>query len=120
MSDSEPWYAVRCLFDHPSRRKDGEDHLYEERITLWKAKSFDDAFSQTEIEAMKYADENHCVFLRTSDCSHLFDEVIQEGSEIFTTMRGSNMHPELYQKTYCCSPSDRARKAPTFDEANKP
>jgi hypothetical protein len=120
MSAPEPWYAVRCLFDHQGRRKDGEDHLFEERITLWRAISYDDAFLKAEVEARRYAGENDCVFVCVSDGFHLFDETPQEGSEIFSTMRGSNMTAEMYQMTYCCSPLDRSQNSPTLDEANRP
>ena len=38
MNDADqPWFAVRCLLTHPSRVRDGDGNLYEERITLWNA-----------------------------------------------------------------------------------
>ena len=40
---SEPWYSVKCLFFHPTRAREGEDYLYEERITLWRASTFEEA-----------------------------------------------------------------------------
>jgi len=120
MKDSESWFAVRCLFEHPTRKKEGEDHLYEERTTLWRATSFEDAHAQAEEESKNYAAEDDCIFIRVSDSFKLFDETIEAGTEVFSTMRGSNMDPELYQKTYCCTPYDRALKAPSFAQANKP
>jgi hypothetical protein len=31
ISPDEPWFAVKCLFSHPSRASDAEKALYEER-----------------------------------------------------------------------------------------
>ena len=58
MSDeSGQWFAVRCVFDvdHP----EGTPYLYEERITLWRASSFDEAIALAEEEANNvYADDD--------------------------------------------------------------
>ena len=41
------WYAVRCHFEWrgPGRRK---AHVYEERITLWRADSADEAIEKAK------------------------------------------------------------------------
>jgi hypothetical protein len=64
---SEPWYSVKCLFHHPKRKSGDEDFLYEERITLWKASSFEEAHRLAEIEAHQYAMEAKCVFVASTD-----------------------------------------------------
>lgn len=96
----QPWYSVRCLFHHPSRKNDGEAYLYEERTTIWKAASFDEAHRLAEEEARKYAEEANCVFIGSADSFHLFDESISEGVEIFSVMRGSNFDPDAYKDTF--------------------
>ena len=63
MANREPlgplsgWYAVRCLFEStwPAIEKAGPSHHYEERITLWRAESVDEAVALAEAEAEDYA-----------------------------------------------------------------
>jgi hypothetical protein len=93
----------------PSRRvRDGERYLYEERITLWRAGSFEEAFSLAEVEAEEYARDNDCIFIRGTMSYRLFPESVDHGSEIWSVMRGSGMDPELYAETFCATPRDRA------------
>jgi hypothetical protein len=49
-SSSQSWYAVRCivLFDAE------ESRLHEERITVWRAQSFEQAVERAECEAREY------------------------------------------------------------------
>jgi len=44
----EPWYSVKCLFHHPRLNDRGDDYLYEERITLWKVETFEEAHAHAE------------------------------------------------------------------------
>lgn len=108
----EPWFAVKCLFSHPDRAKDSEPSLYEERITLWRAASWDEAFKLAETEAQEYAGSNRCVFHFASDAFHLFDKEVGHGSEIWSVMRGSGMDPEPYKQTFCATPRDRMTDTP--------
>ncbi|WP_269539483.1 DUF4288 domain-containing protein [Cerasicoccus fimbriatus] len=102
----EPWYAVRCLFSHPTRARKGET-LFEERITLWKCASENEAYLKAETEAAKYATEANCIFIRATDAFHLFDELVSEGSEVWSTMRGSRFNAEQYEDTFISTSADR-------------
>lgn len=51
------WFAVRCVFEWPSEA--GESRTYEERLTLWRARSLDEAISKAESEAAEYAQADH-------------------------------------------------------------
>ena len=104
---SEPWYTVKCLFHHPDLNHPGDDFLYEERLTLWKAESFEEAHRMAEEEARRYASENNCVFVKSTDSFHLFEEEIVAGGEIYSTMRGSNLQPDAYFRTFCVTNRDR-------------
>ncbi len=96
----EPWYSVRCMFKH-RRKKDMNKHfLYEERITLWKADSADDAIMRAEKEAAVYAEENDCTFIGLSQLYHLFCEKIETGSEVFSLMREHDDSPSKYIDRY--------------------
>ncbi len=101
------WYAVKCLFHHPTRKRAGEAYLYEERITLWMATSFEGAYLKAKEEALQYADESNSVFIQPVSAFHLFDERITEGTEVFSIMRGSNFDPSSYRDTFCNTDLDR-------------
>lgn len=47
----EPWYSVRCLFAFEAEH----GTMYEERVTLWRASSFEEAIARAELEAAEYA-----------------------------------------------------------------
>lgn len=57
MADTAPesvtWFAVRSVFEWRDTADDGR-HIYEERITLWRADDFDQAFALAEHEAADY------------------------------------------------------------------
>jgi hypothetical protein len=108
-SPEQPWFAVKCLFSHPSRADDSERFLYEERITLWRARTFEEAFALAEAEAAEYARCSTCTFVRATDSFHLFVGSPSHGSEIWSLMRGSGMEPELYAETFCATPRDHSR-----------
>src|SRR5688572_562177 len=107
-SPQQPWFAVKCLFSHPSRADVSEQFLYEERIMLWRASNFEQAFALAEAEAAEYARNNTCTFVRATDSFHLFEGSVGHGSEVWSVMRGSGMEPELYAETFCATPRDRA------------
>ena len=104
---NEPWYTVKCLFYHPTRRSAGDDFLYEERVTLWRAESFQEAHGLAEEEARQYAEEAKCVFVKSTDSFHLFDQEVGSGVEVYSAMRGSNLRPDYYEKTFCVTSGDR-------------
>jgi hypothetical protein len=106
-SSDEPWFAVKCLFSHPDRASDADGNLYEERITIWRASTFEEAFALAEAEAREYAADD-CQFVRAAQAFHLFEESVRHGSEVWSVMRGSHMQPELYIETFCATPRDRA------------
>jgi hypothetical protein len=51
--DTATWFAVRSVFEWRDTADDGR-HIYEERITLWRADDFDHAFALAEQEAADY------------------------------------------------------------------
>lgn len=107
MSKTQPWFTVRCLFSHPARAKDGDGHLYEERVTLWKCASWDEAFRLARIEAEKYAEEADAILIGTTDAFHLFDSECGHGTEVWSLMRGSHLDARTYTDTFCNTDRDR-------------
>jgi hypothetical protein len=109
MSESQPWFTVRCLFSHPGRVKDGDGNLYEERVTLWKCGSWDEAFRLARLEAETYAREGGAVLIDTTDAFHQFDTVCGHGTEVWSVMRGSHLNPQTYASTFCTTERDRSQ-----------
>jgi hypothetical protein len=88
------WYSVRCVFHWTSY----EDKPYEERITLWRAKSMEEAIEFAENEAADYATSgNEFTYLGFAQ-GYALDEDIElgSGSEVFSLLRGSELPPEEY------------------------
>jgi Polyketide cyclase / dehydrase and lipid transport len=87
------WYSVRCLF----RWQGWEGRPYEERITLWRARSPAHAIELAEGEAGEYADGEAIEFLGFSQAYALRAESgIGAGAEVFSLLRGSDLAPEDY------------------------
>lgn len=66
----EPWYAVRCLFGFPAAKKVN----YEERVTIWRAGSFEEAVAMAERDAQDYAETLDAQYLGLAQSFHLFVE----------------------------------------------
>jgi hypothetical protein len=89
-STAEDWYAVRCIF------RAGE--AYEERITLWRAASLDDAIERAEAEARTYAAEllpDPDAYVGLAQAYALADPP-GDGAEVFSLIRDSPLEPEAY------------------------
>jgi hypothetical protein len=97
---NEPWFSVRCVFRHKKRADMTKYNLYEERITLWRADSFDKAIEYAEKEAVEYAMDSECEYIGLAQAYHLYDDTIGNGSEIFSLMREHNYTPKKYLDRY--------------------
>src|SRR5437868_7614459 len=89
------WYAVRCLF-HWREPHDS----YEERITIWRANSLEEAIELAEQEAAEYGEAGPCDYLNLAQACHLGEEAIQSGAEIFSLLRDSDLAPKDYLNTF--------------------
>src|SRR4051794_36162459 len=91
------WYAVRCIIRIGWPPKFA-NRAYEERITLWRAHSFDHAIERAEAEAREYAatiDDAPSIYLGLAQAYHLFDEP-GDGVEVFSLIRTSDRKPKAY------------------------
>ena len=79
--DQKQWYAVRCIFEWHSRLS-AEDRVYEERITLWRTKSWKKALKRAEDEARRYAKliESEQAYLGTAQ-AYLLPDPPRQGAE---------------------------------------
>ena len=105
------WYAVRCVFRsawaESSEGLPPDEHLYEERITLWQASSMEEAFALAEAEAAEYADEEDD-YLDLAQAYKLFDEP-GHGAEVFSLMRSSELEPDAYLDAFFDTGDERAQ-----------
>ena len=84
------WFAVRHVIKN--------DDAYEERITLWRAESPEEAISRAQAEAAKYAWEG-TEPLSLFQSFHLADEP-GDGTEIFSLIRRSALPASEYLDAY--------------------
>lgn len=91
------WYAVRCVFRSPEAEVEGAN-AYEERITLWRADSFEDAIDRAETEARAYAArEPGTEYLDLAQAFQLgVEAAIGDGDEVFSLISDSPLGADAY------------------------
>jgi hypothetical protein len=106
MTEDEPWYAVRCVFAF-----DADDGVaYEERVTVWKAASFDGAIERAEQEAVGYAADVDCRYVGLAQVFRLgVRNSIEDGDEVFSLIRDSDLAPEDYLSRFFDTGTERQR-----------
>jgi hypothetical protein len=98
------WYAVRRVVRWP------EYATYEERITLWRVSSADQAVTNSARESREYAEEivGDGVDLGLAQCHHLGEDRPGAGDEIFAYARASTLHPVAYLDAFFDTGDERA------------
>jgi hypothetical protein len=104
MSEQQ-WFAVRQVFHHVDRG------LYEERITLWEASTFEQAHELARQEGEVYATGDDAVVVpaRWSEAFHLFDPPAS-GREVFSDMRESELDCDEYVRAFFNTGYERTRE----------
>jgi hypothetical protein len=91
------WYSVRCIFfwrQHAGRP-------YEERITLWLADSHEQAIELAEQDAREYARTCGFDYLELAQSYKTdIEEGIENGTEVFSLLRDSELEPDDYLDRY--------------------
>jgi len=101
-------YAVRCLFTHPTRVKDGDGNLYEERVLLWESDNREKSLALAHEEALNYAKESAAEFIKVVDSFVLFESTTNLSElEVWSVMRGSMLDHIDYINTFMATPRDR-------------
>src|SRR6266853_2020682 len=96
---AEPWYAAKCVFRHANVRAEAGTFVYEERVVVVRASSFDDAISKAEAEAKRYSG-NGIEYLGFIDVYHLSVEQLGDRAEIYSLMRSSTLPPAEYLNAF--------------------
>jgi hypothetical protein len=114
VTDDGQWYAVRCIFRQKFLQDlEGADaSIYEERITLWRARTDDHAIELAEGEAREYATlvEAGVEYLELAQSYRLADEP-GHGSEVFSLLRESELDRETYLDVFFDTGTERQRHA---------
>ncbi|WP_320067716.1 hypothetical protein [Micromonospora sp. RTGN7] len=102
------WFSVRCVLQYGS----DAPFVYEERITVWRAVSFDAAVALAEAEAAEYANKISCSYLGFAQAYRMFDE-LGYGAEVYSLMRDSELPPDAYLTAFFDTGEERHE---TLDE----
>ena len=98
-ADDMAWFAVRCLFRSPDEHRDGVG-AYEERITVWRVPSFEEAIARAEAEADEYVELLVEMGIERCDLCQVFklgiDGAIGDGDEVYSLIRDSDLAPDDY------------------------
>jgi hypothetical protein len=101
------WYGIRCIFKHRDRPQ------YEERITVWRATSFEAAIGRAKAEAVEYQAICECEYVRLAQAFHLATDLIADGSEVFSLIRTSDLAPDEYINRFFDTGSELQRDIET-------
>ena len=103
-----PSFSVRHIFLWPSRLDQTARNLYEERITIWKAENIDEALRLADVEATAYAADGE-KSLGLSQAYEFDESVDANGVEVFSLLRGSDLEPDEYVRTFFVTGKERTR-----------
>ena len=97
----DPWYSARGIFRHAPSESSGGKLVYEERVVLFRAESFEDAIRQAEVEAEEYCSHLSGVsYLGYVMVYHLPSPKVAGGTVVFSLLRSSNLPPKAYLKRF--------------------
>ena len=109
---NEPWYSAKCVFFHKGLRDEAETPIYEERIVLLRAGSFEQAIERAEEDAGRYAAElDDCEYCGFVDVYHLYDEEVGHGTEVYSLMRASSLGADEYLSAFYDTGAERSGSA---------
>jgi hypothetical protein len=83
------WFGCRSLLQWPDTPTEKES--YEERITIWRAESLEQAIAMAEIESAAYAEENRLVDVGLTQAYEMDGG---NGAEVFSLIRDSELLPD--------------------------
>jgi len=88
----QSWYGVRSVF-RSDRTEDGKPRrVFEERVVLFHATSFEEALAKGVAEAKRYAaDSLHCTMLDHVVAFHIHGEELGDGDEVWSCMRDADV-----------------------------
>ncbi|MBC6699892.1 DUF4288 domain-containing protein [Hymenobacter puniceus] len=108
---AKEWYGARTVYrlDRYSSESDSA-YLYEERIVVVKAASFDDAIAQAEKEASTYATGKPGIaYLGFVNVFRIVDDSITNNTEVYSLVRESTLLSKEYLDRFFDTGSERTK-----------
>jgi hypothetical protein len=99
------WYGVRTVVWFPAPMS-----TFEERVTIWRARSFDDAIERAEAESHSYCEDLDAVASDLVQAFLIGDDSIVEGSEVFSLMRDSDLETGAYVDAFFDTGTERHQR----------
>jgi Domain of unknown function (DUF4288) len=103
---SDSWYGVKCLYRHTAFK----NPVYEERVILVRASDQDAALERAEELSQEYEDEA-CTYIGYALGFEMFDTVLEEGTEVFSLMRTSELSPKEYLDRFYDTGAEHTQKS---------
>lgn len=95
--DDVGWYSAKSVYRHRLVQDDEPKTVFEERVVLFHAATFDEAIAKAETEANDYCSGSESVvYLGFVNVYCLPEETVGEGTEIYSLMRDSNLSNKEY------------------------
>jgi len=89
-------FGVRCWFLFEAGALDAKrGQVYEERVTIWRAATLDDARKRAIVEADAYASEVGAMRIDYIETYRMFDSP-SDAAEVWSVMRDSWLPPDEY------------------------
>ncbi len=110
---NQRWYGARTMYDtYPSKQM--ATKIYEERIVVVLATSSDEAINKAEKEAESYSIDTGSKYLGYVNVFELFDDEIQDGTEVYSLMRESGLAPSVYLDTFFDTGNEKTQKVDLY------
>ena len=106
----QEWYAAKSVYRHHSVSDGSGQGTFEERVVLLRASNVEDAIARAETEAMAYCGaDGGITYLNFVDVFHLIDDIVGDGTEIYSLVRESDLSDDGYLERFYDSGSERSR-----------
>jgi hypothetical protein len=105
------WFGARTVYrvEESNTVTNAQNKLYEERVVLVSANSFDDAIEKAEKDAEKYAANNNMTYLGFVNVYELYANKIEEGTEVYSLMRESELDADAYIDRFFDTGNERTK-----------
>ena len=95
--DDVGWYSAKTVYRHRLVQDGVTKTVFEERVVLFRAANFEEAITKAEAEANDYCSTVEiAVYLGFVSVYYLPEETVEEGTEIYSLMRDSDLSDTEY------------------------
>lgn len=105
---NKQWYGARTVYD--AYPKQEGDKIYEERVVILQAVSFDEAINEAEKEAVEYANDAGMTYLGYVNVFEISDGSVGHKTEVYSLMRGSPLRPSDYLDSFFDTGAEKTRR----------